>query len=339
MTKFLTVVCFSMIASAAKAQVDTASISAKLNSIKNLKNNVVCLLTKDGKTIYKKESADFNGKTQKSIGAASQWLTAALVMTYVQEGKLSLDDKVTDYIPLYAKYSKSYITIRHCLTHNTGIESDFNVNKLFQKGKFKTLEEEAIHFASKREIESNPGTEFNYSNVGFNLVGRILEIISKKGFDRIMQDRILRPCGMRGSTFTNEDYNSATDPTSGARSTANDLTNFLTMLINKGKFNNKQVLSEESVNTLLTLAPEQSMKNVPTAVQGANYIPGGWAIQNDGKGKAQSATSPSLSGTWPIVDLCRGYSLVLMTSRMQNPPPKEFYLDLKSIVDQGLQCK
>ncbi|HKP33004.1 MAG TPA: serine hydrolase domain-containing protein [Chitinophagaceae bacterium] len=323
----------------ATAQVDTAALSAKLNSIKNLKNNVVCLLTKDGKIIYKRESPDFSVKTPQPIGATSQWLTAALVMTYVQEGKLSLDDKVTDYIPLYAKYSKNYITIRHCLTHNTGIESDFNMNKLFQKGKFKTLEEEAIHFASKREIETNPGTEFKYSNVGFNLVGRILEVITKKGFDRIMQDRLLRPCGMRGSTFTNEDYNSATDPTSGARSTANDLTNFMTMLINKGKFNNKQILTEESINTLLTLAGEQTMKNIPVSIQGLNYVMGSWAIDQDGKGKAQSATSPSLSGTWPIVDLCRGYSLVLITSPMQNPPAKDFYLDMKSIVDQGIQCK
>jgi hypothetical protein len=111
------------------------------------------------------------------------------------------------------------------------------------------------------------------------------------------------------------------------------------MLINKGKFNNKQVLTEESVNTLLSLAGDQPMKNVPASMQGLNYTLGSWAIDKDGNGKVLSATSPSLSGTWPIVDLCRGYSLVLITSPLQNPPAKEFYLDLKSIVDQGIQCK
>jgi CubicO group peptidase (beta-lactamase class C family) len=178
------------------AQVDTASISAKIREQKELSKNVVCLISKNGKLLYKRESEDLTMKTQKQVGAFSQWLTAALVMTFVQEGKLSLDAKVSDFIPLFKKYSKSYITIRNCLTHNTGIESDFNMNNLFQKTKFKTLEEEAIAFGSKREIKTNPGTEFYYSNVGYDLVGRILEIITKKGFDRIAQDRILRPAGL-----------------------------------------------------------------------------------------------------------------------------------------------
>ena len=334
-TKLL-VFTFFLFSLGLNAQVDTASISAKLLQHKELGKNVVCLLYKNGKLLYKRESPDLTAKTQQPVGAFSQWLTAALVMTFVQEGKLSLEDKVSDYIPLYNKYSKSYITIRNCLTHNTGIESDFNFNKLFQKSKFKTLEEEAIFFASKREIKANPGTEFNYSNIGYNIVGRILEVISKKGFDRIAQDRILRPLGMRGTTFANEDYNAATDPSLGARSTANDLTNFMNMLLNKGMFNNKQVLSEESVKTLLSLQAKPPMKNIPKAVEGYDFAFGSWILEEDATGKIQSATSPSFSGTWPIVDFCRGYTLVVFTDQLKNVPGKEFYLDIKSIVDEGI---
>jgi len=318
------------------AQVDTASISAKLLQHKELGKNVVCLIYKNGKLLYKKESEDLTAKTQKPVGAFSQWLTAALVMTFVQEGKISLDDKVSAYIPLYSKYSKSYITIRNCLTHNTGIESDFNMAHLFQKSKFKTLEDEAVFFASKREIKTNPGTEFNYSNIGYNIVGRILEVIAKKAFDRLAQDRILRPLGMRGSTFANEDFNAATDPFLGARSTANDVINFMTMLLNKGMFNNKQVLSEESVKTLLTLQSKPPMKNIPKLVEGYDFAFGSWILEEDSDGKIQAATSPSLAGTWPIVDFCRGYTLVVFTDQLKNPPGKELYLDIKSIVDEGI---
>src|SRR5215211_7972082 len=60
-----------------QAQVDTAAISEKLNrSAKQLGKDFVCLVQKDGKIIYKKESSEFNVKTQHSIGAASQMLTA-----------------------------------------------------------------------------------------------------------------------------------------------------------------------------------------------------------------------------------------------------------------------
>src|SRR5690349_25085111 len=86
------------------AQVDTGSISSKLRQNKEMSKNSVCLLYKDGKLLYKRESPDFTVKTAAPIGATSQWLTAALVMTFVQEGKLKLDDKVSDYIPLLKKY-------------------------------------------------------------------------------------------------------------------------------------------------------------------------------------------------------------------------------------------
>jgi CubicO group peptidase (beta-lactamase class C family) len=324
-----------------QAQVDTGSISSKLRQNKEINKNAICLLYKDGKLLYKREAPDLTLKTQQPVGAVSQWLTAALVMTFVQEGKLSLDDKVSDYIPLLKKYSKTYITIRHCLTHNTGIESDFNMAHLFQKTKFKTLEEEATTYASKHEIKTNPGTEFYYSNIGFDLVGRVLEVITKKGFDRIAQDRLLRPLNMRGTTFTNEDFNAAVDPAMGARSTANDLVNFMEMLINKGVFNNKQVLTEASVKTLLSLQAKSPLKNLPKPVEGMDYSFGSWILEEDANGNAQATTAPSLSGTWPIVDLCRGYALVILAEHMKDPPGKEFYLDIKSIVDQGIpqNCK
>lgn len=321
-----------------QAQVDTAALSEKLNrSAKQLGKDFVCLVQKDGKIIYKKESSEFNAKTQQGIGGASQMLTAALVFTYVQEGKISLDDKVSKYLPFFTKYSKGYITIRHCLTHQTGVEPDV---KLFQKSRFKTLEEEAMGIASRKEIETNPGTEFKYSNIGYNLVGRVLEVVSKKGFDRIMADRVLRPLGMRGSSFTNDDFNAAIDPSFGARSTANDLTNFFVMLLNKGKFNNKQVLTEEAVATLLSLqAPAGQMKNGPKGSEAFGYAMGGWIVEADSKDKPTAIGLPSFSGSWPMVDLCRGYTMVVLTKDLSNPPAKDFYLDLKSIVDDGIPAK
>jgi len=334
-----TVFLFSGIA---QAQVDTAAISDMLNkSSKQLGKDFVCLVQKDGKIIYKKESQEFSVKTPQGIGAASQMLTAALVLTYVQEGKLSLDDKVSKYLPFFTKYSKGYITIRHCLTHQTGVESDA---KLFQKSRYKTLEDEAMGIASKKEIETNPGTESKYSSVGYDLVGRVLEVISKKGFDRIMQDRVLRPLGMRGSTFTNDDFNAATNPSFGARSTANDLTNFMVMLLNKGKFNNKQVLTEESVATLLSFqTPPHEMKNAPKGAETLGFALGSWVVEPDRNDKIAVIAAPSFSGSWPMVDLCRGYTMVVLTKELSTPPPIDFYMGLKAIMDAGLpvsdKCK
>jgi CubicO group peptidase (beta-lactamase class C family) len=321
------------------AQVDTSGISQYLSRQKDKAfKNYAFVLVKDGKPVYKKEVGDLTLKTPQPIGASSQLLTAALVMTFVQEGKISLDDKVSQYIPIFEKYYKSYITIRHCLTHYTGIQSD----KLFQKNKFKTLEEEVIDIASKKEILTNAGEESRYSNLGFLIAGRVLEIVSKKTFDRLFIDRIGRLSGMKNTTFANEDYNDAINPSTGAKSSALDYSNFLTMLLNKGVFNNKRVLSEASVETLLSLQVESTkIKNAPASVQGYDYALGSWIMDLGDKGNVTAITAPSYTGTMPVLDICRKYGYVLLTKDLSSPPNKNFYDGLKEAIDEGIRgdCK
>ncbi|TDH27991.1 class A beta-lactamase-related serine hydrolase [Segetibacter sp. 3557_3] len=331
----LLILC-STIAFISNAQLDTASLSARLNQQKDkFGKDLAFVLYKDGKVMYKKELGKLNIKSQEQIGASSQWLTAALLLTYVQEGKISLDDKVGQYLPIFDKYYKGFITLRHCLTHNTGIKTE---GKIFQKSKFKSLEDEVNDYASKKDIQTNAGTEFRYSNAGYSIAGRVLEVITKRSFDRLMQERIIRPLGMKNTTFTNEDYNDAIDPSTGARSSAADLSNFLAMLLNKGTFNNKQVLNEASVATLLSLQAEAAaIKGAPKATEGYNLALGSWILEDNGAGKALAYTSPSLAGTWPIIDLCRNYAFVMVTKQLSTDPPRQLYLDLKSMVDENIR--
>src|SRR6185503_16242305 len=126
-----------------------------------------------------------------------------------------------------------YITIRNCLSHMTGIEDEGKLlKKLLERKKFSSLEEEVNAFGS-REIRANPGTDFWYGNVGLNIAGRILEIISKKKFDILIKSKLFTPLGMRKTTFSTMD-GSAVNPSGGALSTADDYMKFLVMLLNKG---------------------------------------------------------------------------------------------------------
>jgi CubicO group peptidase (beta-lactamase class C family) len=98
------------------------------------KDYVVMIWKKDDTLVYKKEAGDFNSKTAAPIASCSKWLTAALVMTFVEEGKLSLDDKITNWLPEFAKYGKNYITVRDCLSHLTGIRSEpITILKLMER--------------------------------------------------------------------------------------------------------------------------------------------------------------------------------------------------------------
>jgi CubicO group peptidase (beta-lactamase class C family) len=128
---------------------------------KELGSQAVLAIVQPGKPVFVKLIGEMTPKDQAPLGSISQWLTTALVLSYVDAGKISLNDKVSQYIPVFSKYAKGYITIRDCLTHFSGIEGDVvKMSSFGNNTKFSSLQEEVETFATKREIKANPSTEF-----------------------------------------------------------------------------------------------------------------------------------------------------------------------------------
>ncbi|MEP7279735.1 MAG: serine hydrolase domain-containing protein [Bacteroidota bacterium] len=304
---------------------------------KLLGGDVITRIYKDGKLIYNNQTnKEFTGKTQAPIANSSQWLTAALTMIYVNEGKISLDDPVTKYIPIFTSYSKRYITIRQCLSHTTGIHAEApGLKAVLQNKKYSTLEDEATGIA-KKEIERNPGEIFFYSDIGLDIVGRILEIVSKKTFDRIIAERLLRPLKMRQTSFY-VDYDKAVNPSAGAVSTANDYMNFLSMILNKGMFEGKRILSEKSIAEMQKIQTgNAAIKYQPALTLGYGYGLGVWIREKDAAGAGTVITNPGIYGTYPLVDFCRGYACLLFVRTLQNEQKKELYDSLVDAINQQL---
>ena len=290
--------------------------------------------------VYKKELGEFTSKTQAPIASCSKWLTAALVMTFIDEGKLSLDDKVTKWLPEFEKYGKNYITIRYCLSHMTGIRSEpITILKLLERKKFSSLEEEVNSFAAK-DIQANPGEEFRYSNIGLNIAGRVLEVLSKKKFDVLIRQRLFVPLAMRKTTFSILD-GSAVNPSGGAQSTPDDYMHFLVMLLNKGVYQGRKILSEDAVNQLLQVQTKtEQIKYAPTAAQGYNYALGAWAVEEKDR-TATAIASPGLFGTWPMIDYCRGYAYLFFVRNLLGEERADAQMEIKAVVDEKFanRCK
>jgi CubicO group peptidase (beta-lactamase class C family) len=303
---------------------------------KLLGNDYVALVWKDGKIIYQKQgSPDFTAKMQAPIAGAADWMTAALVMTFVDEGKITLDDKVTKYIPMFGKYMKGYITIRNCLTSTDGIKVDEGIKKALEKIKYETLEDEVNSYASKRDIGTNPGTEFFYSNLGPNIAARVLEVVAKKPFERLMIDRIIRPLKMRGTNFANQD-GGATNPSGGAISTANDYISFMAMLMNKGVTpDGKRVLSEKAVQELETAQfTNLPVKYIPKEFQGAQTGLGCFII-GAASGTTSVLTCPNGLGTTPYIDKCRNYAAILLVAKPEEEK-KAIWQSMMNLVNEAL---
>jgi CubicO group peptidase (beta-lactamase class C family) len=221
----------------------------------------------------------------------------------VQDGKISLDDPVTKYIPVYTAYSKRYVTIRNCLTNTTGIHAEEPGLKAVLSGKkYPTLEDEAIGFA-KKEIERNPGELFFDSNIGLNIAGRILEIVGKKPFDRLISERLLRPLKMRQTSF---------------------------------------YLTEESVAEMEKVQTGTAVvKYAPEVVKGYGYGFGDWIMEKDASGAGTVVSCPGLYGTFPLVDYCRGYALLVFTRTLTAEQKQAWYSGLLEVVNTQLpiNCK
>lgn len=339
--KFSSITFFLLIFQASFAQSNLSELEDIISQKqKILGEEVVTMVANKDTIIYQKSPKLFTAKTQVEIGAASQWLTAALIMVLVEEGKLSLDTKVSQYLPEFAKYGKNYITLKHCLSHFTGIQAEGGSKalKIFDKKKFASLDELANSFAAK-EIQTNPGTEFNYSIIGPVIAGRVAEIVTKKRFDLLIQQKLLRPLAMRQTTFSTLDA-SAVNPTTGARSTANDYIHFLTMLLNKGNYKGVKVLSEASVKELCTVQTAGGLlKGAPAQVKSFDYAMGAWTSEGNNKKEATLLVGPSFGGTLPMVDLCRGYAFLLLLKEETDNAKADVYAEVKEVLDNRFKTK
>jgi CubicO group peptidase (beta-lactamase class C family) len=227
------------------------------------------------------------------------------------------------------------------LTHLTGIEGQSigSIKDMSNPKKFSTLDEIVNDIASSKEILSNPGLVFRFNNIGFTIVARVLEVMNKRGFEQMMAERITRPLLMRTTNFFSY---TVINPAGGAQSSANDYMNFLSMLLNGGVFNGKRILSEAAIETMMKSSSTQGMiKETPAILEGKNYAVGQWVFGTDENGKTTTVACPGLFGTWPLIDYCRKYALLVFTPGDSSSENKELMASFKALIDDQIvaACK
>ncbi|HRH41667.1 MAG TPA: serine hydrolase domain-containing protein [Pyrinomonadaceae bacterium] len=159
------------------------------------------VVVKNGKIIKSKgyglASVEFNvpvtPETVFEIGSVSKQLTAAGILLLMEDGKLNLDEKISKYLPnTPATWEK--VTVRNLLTHTSGIKSyssleGFNLSKRLKQSDF-------IKALAPYPLDFETGTNYTYSNSGFNLLAFIIESVSGKSYWEFMRQRIFIPLGM-----------------------------------------------------------------------------------------------------------------------------------------------
>ena len=140
-------------------------------------------------------------------GSVAKQFTAASLVLLQQDGKLSLDDPVRKYIPELPDYG-SPLTIRHLLNHTSGIRDWGTVMSLTGAGRGDRVISQDLALdviTHQRALDFTPGSEYSYSNSGYNLAAIIVERVSKQKFPAFVEERLFKPLGMTNSSWR-DDY-------------------------------------------------------------------------------------------------------------------------------------
>jgi CubicO group peptidase (beta-lactamase class C family) len=208
----LIVVCACSVALSQGSRTDRAR---KIDEVLSLANkyklfNGSVLVAENGKVIHKKGYGQANMEwdipnapdTKFRLGSITKQFTSALILQLVDEGKVKLDGKLSDYLPAYRKDVGDKVTIHQLLTHTSGIPSYTGLPGFFANVSRNPYTVDAFvkQYASN-DLEFEPGSKFSYNNSGYFLLGAIIEKVTGKSYEQALKEKILDPLGMKNTGY------------------------------------------------------------------------------------------------------------------------------------------
>jgi CubicO group peptidase (beta-lactamase class C family) len=208
MNNYFTSILFFFITYIGFSQSYQSKIDAVVSSTYSSKEpGISVLVAKDRKAIYSKafgkSNLELNTPLETNsvfqIGSITKQFTAISILMLEEQGKLSVEDKIGKYIPEYAEIGKD-ITIHHLLNHTSGIKNRTPVGDKGFISKTNMSPTELIAYFKDEPLEFKPGERFKYSNAGYILLGRIIEIVSGQPYSDFIEQNIFDKIGMKNSS-------------------------------------------------------------------------------------------------------------------------------------------
>ncbi len=174
------------------------------------------LIAKDGVPILKKaygyanRSFDVPNRvdTKFNLGSMNKMFTATAIMQLVEQGKISLDGKIVDYIPDYPNQEvATQVTIDQLLTHTSGLGAYWSEEFMkSSKDLFREVEDYMPLFVNDGLL-FKPGKQFSYSNAGYMVLGLIIEKVTGENYFDYVRENVYKRAGMLNTDAYENDYN------------------------------------------------------------------------------------------------------------------------------------
>ncbi len=128
------------------------------------------------------------------IASISKPITAVAVLQLFEQGQLSLDDPVRKYLPVFPPKGDAVITLRHVLTHTSGIRH-YAPGEMESREPYRTVTDALAVFKDDPLLFA-PGARHEYSSFAYNMLAGVVEVVSGLSFDAYLRERVFQPAGM-----------------------------------------------------------------------------------------------------------------------------------------------
>jgi CubicO group peptidase (beta-lactamase class C family) len=146
-----------------------------------------------------------------SVGSISKQFTAAAILLLAEEGKLSLDDPVSRFVPNLTRGNE--VTIRELLSHTSGYQDYWPQDYVMPSMLERVTADKILDLWARKPLDFDPGTQWQYSNTNFVIAGLIVEKASGKPLLQFLSERIFTPLGMKSVMNIDQERLTETDAT------------------------------------------------------------------------------------------------------------------------------
>lgn len=314
----------------------------------------------------------FSPSTIMNIASIAKTFTGVCIMKAVEEGKVSLDEDINNYLPFkvtnpYFPHEK--ITLRHLATHTSGLTDRspiygdsthyYDGSQPEPLGEFlkNYFSPDGRYYSKANFLDVKPGTHRAYSNIGAGLAGYIIELKTGKKLNEYAKEVIFKPLKMKNSGWALNEvnlnnhtklyrkkgdrivqipfYEITTYPDGGIRTSVEELSKFFISLLNDGQYEKTRILKKETVEEMLRF--QYTETNKPDNVNPQKLNQGiFWATKLGGTRIGHNGSDPGVR-TFMLSDLNKEFAVIIFFNTELNEKEEGKFFDIYEALYQYAQ--
>lgn len=269
------------------------------------------VIVDDRGEIYRRSTTGLDADAEIPIASASKWLTAAMIMALVGEGRFSLDSTVGELLPDYPAAVHA-VTLRQLLSHTSGIDPT-----LALRDRTADSLDASARAVVAVPLAAQPGASFAYGGSSMQVAARMAEVACRCSWSELYERTLRKPLGMSGGRWGHPLRPEAPVPQvgGGLSLSLNDYVKFLSMIQRRGRTADRVVLPSAAVAAMERDATGSAEFGDTSRVGMSwwRYGIGVWCERTEANGRCPVVSSAGALGVYPWVDRDTGLAGVFFT--------------------------